>query len=151
MYLYFRSTYIRSCYISKSCSTIGTTKTCSFPSLFHCSQSLKCISKHRLSDGSNDCYYGEDESFSACQINDSKRFICSSEPNKCLSIVALENRKTDCLDGEDELTYDERNAFQGLIPFGFICNCYYDFLSMKNLVALEKTVHSMNMNVTMNI
>ncbi|CAF4311744.1 unnamed protein product, partial [Adineta steineri] len=121
------------------CSTIGTTKTCSSPSLFHCSQSLKCISKHRLSDGSNDCYYGEDESFSACQLNDSNRFICSSEPNKCLSIIALENGKTDCLDGEDELTYDERNAFQGLIPFGLICNGIYDFLSMKNLSEIDET------------
>ncbi|CAF1466490.1 unnamed protein product [Adineta steineri] len=159
------------------CSTIRTTKIYSYPSLFHCLQSLKCISKHRLSDGSNDCYYGEDESFSACQLNDSKRFICPSESNKCLSIVTLENRKTDCLNGEDELTYDERNAFQGLIPFGFIYNGIYDFSSMKhivigghviihmfdaiilgivlmvmmNLIILEKTVHSMNTNVTMNI
>ncbi|CAF1540648.1 unnamed protein product [Adineta steineri] len=121
------------------CSTIGTTKTCSSPSFFHCSQSLKCISKHRLSDSSNDCYYGEDESFSACQLNDSKRFICPSEPNKCLSIVALENRINECLDGEDELTSDERNAFQGLIPFGVICNGIYDFLSMKNLSEIDET------------
>ncbi|CAF1060006.1 unnamed protein product [Adineta steineri] len=97
------------------CSTIGTTKTCSSPSLFHY------------------------ESFSACQLNDSKRFICSSEPNKCLSIVSLENGKTDCLDGEDELTSDERNAFQGLIPFVLICNGIYDFLSVKNLSEIDET------------
>ncbi|CAF1439824.1 unnamed protein product [Adineta steineri] len=77
------------------CSTIGTIKTYSYPSLFHCSQSLKCISKHRLSDSSNDCNYGEDESFSVCQLNDSNRFVCSSKPNKCLSIVALENKIND--------------------------------------------------------
>ncbi|CAF1125379.1 unnamed protein product [Adineta steineri] len=80
-----------------------------------------------------------DESFSACQLNDSKRFICSSEPNKCLSIGALENGKTDCLDGEDELTSDERNAFHGLIPFGLICNGIYDFLSVKYLSDIDET------------
>ncbi|CAF0835016.1 unnamed protein product [Rotaria sordida] len=65
------------------CSTIGTEKTCSDPSLFHSSSSLKCISKDRLIDGYNDCYYNEDELFSACQLNGSTRFICPSNRNQC--------------------------------------------------------------------
>ena len=82
--------------VIQRCLKIGSDKTCSHPSLFHCSLSSKCISKHRLVDGWDDCYFGEDESYPACQLNDSTRFICQSESNKCLSIVALENDRKDC-------------------------------------------------------
>jgi hypothetical protein len=37
--------------IIQRCLTIGTELSCSHSSLFHCSQSLKCISYHRLVDG----------------------------------------------------------------------------------------------------
>ncbi|CAF1489552.1 unnamed protein product, partial [Didymodactylos carnosus] len=117
----------------RRCSTSGTDQNCSHPSLFHCPLSLKCISKHRLVDGWNDCYFGEDELFSACQLNDSWRFICESEPNKCLSMIALGNGDKNCRNGEDELTKNQRNILKGNIPFGFFCDGTNDLLWMNML------------------
>ncbi|CAF2505877.1 unnamed protein product [Rotaria sp. Silwood2] len=104
------------------CLTMGTDQACSHPSLFHCSRSSKCISKHRLNDGENDCYFAEDELYSACQLNDSWRFTCESETNKCLSIIAVENGKQDCCNGEDEWNEYQHQLFKGNIPFGLFCN-----------------------------
>ena len=56
--------------VVRRCLTIGTELSCSNSSLFHCSLSSKCISYHRLVDGFQDFYYGEDESYLACQLND---------------------------------------------------------------------------------
>ncbi|CAF4061147.1 unnamed protein product [Adineta steineri] len=54
--------------LGQRCLTIGTDQVCSHSSLFHCSRSLKCISKHRLVDGYiaiengiKDCEHGDDE------------------------------------------------------------------------------------------
>ncbi|CAF4675885.1 unnamed protein product, partial [Rotaria sp. Silwood2] len=83
---------------------------------------MKCISKHRLLDGISDCYFGEDESFPTCQLNDSQRFICESERNKCLSPIALNNGNNDCKGKEDEITENELNILKGNIPFGLLCD-----------------------------
>ncbi|UJR16799.1 hypothetical protein I4U23_003698 [Adineta vaga] len=104
------------------CVTTGIERTCSHSSLFHCSISLKCISKHRLVDGISDCYYNEDELFDSCQLNDSQRFICSSEPNKCLAPIALYNRKYECQGKEDEMDEIQRNILKGYVPIGLICD-----------------------------
>ncbi|CAF2930436.1 unnamed protein product [Rotaria sp. Silwood2] len=104
------------------CSTTGVEQSCPHPSLFHCPLSLKCISKHRLLDGISDCYFGEDEAFDSCHLNDSRRFICESEPNKCLSPILLQNGNKDCKSGEDELTENQRNMLKGAVPFGLLCN-----------------------------
>lgn len=106
----------------RQCSNIGTAKECSHPSLFHCSRSMKCISKHRLNDGENDCYYLEDELYPGCQLNDSWRFTCESETNKCLSMIAVEDGKKDCHQGEDEWNKYQRELSQGQIPIGVFCN-----------------------------
>ncbi|CAF4856384.1 unnamed protein product, partial [Rotaria sp. Silwood1] len=105
------------------CTTTGVDQSCSHPSLFHCSLSSKCISKHRLLDGISDCYYGEDEAdVHACHLNDSQRFICESESNKCLSLILVQNGNKDCKDGEDEMTENQRNMLKGIVPFSLICN-----------------------------
>ncbi|CAF1198072.1 unnamed protein product, partial [Didymodactylos carnosus] len=123
----------------RRCSTIGTDQNCLHSSLFHCPLSLKCISKHRLVDGWNDCYYGEDELFPACQLNDSWRFICESEPNKCLSMIALGNGDQNCRNGEDELTKNQRNILKGSIPFGLFCDGENDLLWMNMLNETDET------------
>ncbi|CAF2407172.1 unnamed protein product [Rotaria sp. Silwood2] len=104
------------------CSTIGADQVCSHSSLFHCPRSLKCISKHRLNDGENDCYFAEDEMYPACSLNDSWRFTCPSERNKCLSIIAIENEKQYCRNGEDEWNDYQREILKGNIPFGLFCD-----------------------------
>ncbi|UJR16981.1 hypothetical protein I4U23_003879 [Adineta vaga] len=104
------------------CTATGTEQTCSHSSLFYCPLSMKCISKHRLVDGNSDCYYNEDETFSTCQLNDSQRFSCKSEPNKCLSLIALHNGKAECKDKEDELSEVEQNILNGYVSIGLICD-----------------------------
>ena len=121
------------------CLTIGTDKNCSHPSLFHCLLSSKCISKHRLVDGTKDCYYAEDESFAACQLNDSWRFSCQSESNKCLSIVAMRNGKDDCPNGEDEWTEEERNIRNEKVSFGYLCDSKNDWLPIDGLNETDET------------
>ncbi|CAF3969175.1 unnamed protein product [Rotaria sp. Silwood2] len=85
------------------CLTIGREDFCSDSSLFYCSQSMKCISYHRLVDGMRDCFFGEDESYDACSLNDSSRFVCQYDRSTCLAFIAFSNGVIDCVDAEDEL------------------------------------------------
>ncbi|CAF4800414.1 unnamed protein product, partial [Rotaria sp. Silwood2] len=80
----------------RECSTTGNEMSCANSSYFHCNQSLKCISYHRVGDGFRDCYYNEDELFLTCHLNASNRFNCTSDPTKCLLPVALGNGLYDC-------------------------------------------------------
>jgi hypothetical protein len=114
MALYFKD-------IIKRCLTVGTQLSCPHSSLFHCPQSLKCISYHRLVDGFIDCYYGEDEFYPACQLNDSSRFKCSLNSSICLSKVAVGNVSPDCPKGDDEMTSIDRFRSQQP-PFSYFCN-----------------------------
>ncbi|CAF4247016.1 unnamed protein product [Rotaria sp. Silwood2] len=104
------------------CTTTGIEESCSHRSLFHCPVSMKCISKHRLLDGISDCYFGEDESFPTCQLNDSQGFICESERNKCLSPIALNNGNNDCKGKEDEIIENGLTILKENIPFGLLCD-----------------------------
>ncbi|CAF1423553.1 unnamed protein product [Adineta ricciae] len=104
------------------CSTTANEQTCSHSSLFYCPLSKKCISKHRLIDGISDCYFNEDETYSACRFNDTQRFICTSEPNKCLSPIALFNGRKECRAGEDELNEHQRDVLNGYVPVSLVCD-----------------------------
>ncbi len=106
--------------IYKQCLTIGNEMSCENSSYFYCNKSLKCISYDRVGDGFTDCYYDEDEAFSACQFNDTKRFKCKSDPTKCLMHVAIGNKKTECPQGEDEREESIYNI-KLPIPFPSIC------------------------------
>ncbi|CAF4357142.1 unnamed protein product, partial [Didymodactylos carnosus] len=90
-------------------------------------------------DGWIDCYFGEDESFPACQLNDSRRFICESDPNKCLSMVAIGDGFHNCRDKEDELTESQRNILKGEVPFGNLCNDVADSLTMTESTETDET------------
>ncbi|CAF0776099.1 unnamed protein product [Adineta steineri] len=125
--------------LGQRCLTIGTDQTCSHSSLFHCSRSLKCISKHRLVDGYNDCYFKEDELFPACQLNDSKRFICTSNPEKCLSLVAIENGIKDCEYGDDEWSENRRDIRSNTVPFAIFCDGETDLLLKDTLNHTDET------------
>ncbi|CAF4262485.1 unnamed protein product [Rotaria socialis] len=93
---------------------------CSDQSLFHCSGTLKCISKHRLVDGIIDCPDGSDETYElSCDLNDPFRFKCISE-NKCISPVLVRNIIVDCVGGEDERnTYTIRIEAYNKIDLSF--------------------------------
>ncbi|CAF0959925.1 unnamed protein product [Adineta steineri] len=70
-------------------------------SLFYCKKSDKYISKHRLIDGIQDCFNGEDESYNdSCSLNDTQRFNCTSE-TKCLSPVGIGLDQPHCKNEED--------------------------------------------------
>ncbi|CAF4338770.1 unnamed protein product, partial [Rotaria sp. Silwood2] len=102
------------------CSTIGNEMSCTNSSYFHCNQSLKCISYHRVGDGFKDCFYNEDESFPTCHLNVSNRFNCTSDPAKCLLPVAIGNARLDCPQGEDEENENIYGILQR-ISFSSIC------------------------------
>ncbi|CAF3742556.1 unnamed protein product [Adineta steineri] len=125
--------------LGQRCLTIGTDKTCSHSSLFHCSNSSKCISKHRLVDGYNDCYFKEDELFPSCQLNDSKRFTCASNPEKCLSLVAIENGIKDCELGDDEWPEDRRDIRRNPVSFAIFCDGEKDLFSMDTFNNTDET------------
>ncbi|CAF2087466.1 unnamed protein product [Rotaria magnacalcarata] len=105
----------------RKCLKTSVEKSCINASYFHCNESLKCIPYHRVGDGVADCFYFEDEDFNACQLNDSNRFICTSDPNKCLSLVVAGNGMDDCPSGEDEV-YTYTFDLVKLVPFPVICN-----------------------------
>ncbi|CAF2850740.1 unnamed protein product [Rotaria sp. Silwood2] len=107
--------------VSQLCWKTGIEKSCTNSSYFHCNQSLKCIPYLRVGDGIDDCFHSEDESFNACHLNDSNRFICESDPNKCLLPVAVGNGHPDCPLEEDEL-YAYTSSLVKLVPFSSLCN-----------------------------
>jgi hypothetical protein len=111
--------------LSSECLKKEDEKSCINSSYFHCSQSFKCIPYHRVNNGTKDCFYRDDELFNACQLNDSNRYRCIDQLNKCLMPVAVGNALYNCLHGEDETFLYDWNSMH-LMPFGQICNFWYD-------------------------
>jgi hypothetical protein len=107
--------------LAQRCLTVGTDLSCSNSSLFHCPNSSKCISYHPLVDGFDDCYYKEDETFFACQLNHSQRFVCESDSNKYLSPIAIGNLVNDCPDEEHEMSFSEL-IYAKQPPFSRFCD-----------------------------
>ena len=107
--------------ISGKCWGRGVEKSCANASYFHCNQSSKCISFHRVSDGIQDCYFNEDEEFDACQLNDSRRFVCSSDSTLCLQPVAIGDGTGNCPSDEDELNIYTQDLMK-IIPFSVLCD-----------------------------
>ncbi|CAF0843443.1 unnamed protein product [Adineta ricciae] len=96
-------------------------------SLFYCERSDKYISKYRLIDGYNDCFYNEDENyFDSCLLNQSQRFNCTSE-NKCLSPIGIGLDFPRCQNGEDE---ERINDIQSI--FSKLCSTFVPLLEEDN-------------------
>ncbi|CAF1170427.1 unnamed protein product [Rotaria sordida] len=97
----------------------GNETHCFDRSLFHCPNTTKCISKHRLLDGIADCLNGSDETYTqSCHLNHPYRFRCPSE-NKCLSPVLMRDSKEHCRHGEDE-----RYSYKQKLPYQNLCDGY---------------------------
>ena len=106
---------------------LGNQTDCFYPSLFHCPNTSKCISRHRLVDGFSDCPDGSDEKYSSsCELNDPFRFECARE-KKCLSPTMVRNGVSDCPDEEDEV-YSDMNP----PPFQDFCDGFVEFPHMIN-------------------
>ena len=94
--------FFRGCLITER-----STYNCSSSTMYQCINSTKCISKHRLLDGIEDCPFGDDETYNqSCSLNDIRqRFRCREESQeKCLAELALKNHRIECTYGEDEYT-----------------------------------------------
>lgn len=108
------------------CSSIINSMHCSqeTTSLFPCSNSKTCISKHRLVDAIRDCPRNEDEIYeNSCALNDKDRFKCAAD-GRCLSPILVNDAAFDCRDYTDEekkydLEYKRRISFQTLCD-GFV-------------------------------
>ena len=105
----------------KRCLTSGQELSCTDSSKFHCNQSMKCISFHRVRDGVDDCFDREDELFPTCSLNDTNRFPCVLPWDKCFSPVAIGNGFYDCNDGTDERIRSKED-FNKTQSYATICN-----------------------------
>jgi hypothetical protein len=84
-----------------------------YPPLYHCKNSKKLISTHRLVDGISDCFENDDELYNtSCALNDTYRRLCPKE-NKCLSPLLTQSS---CF------MYDTSRERHLSIPFQMICN-----------------------------
>ena len=104
-------------------------------SLFHCPTSSKCISRHRVQDGSIDCFTGEDETFDDICDELQHRFRCDID-HRCLPRRFLMDFEKQCTDGSDEAlgfhcikSHSEncdilagRHDTSKEIAFGTVCN-----------------------------
>jgi hypothetical protein len=73
--------------------------------LYACANSSKIISQDRLLDYSQDCLYGDDESYAeSCSLNNSKhRFKCKvKNQTVCLARILIHDIWSHCDDGSDE-------------------------------------------------
>ena len=111
---------------TRHCLHKGLEESCPNGSYFHCSQSLKCIPWHHVRNGHGDCFYFEDEHVDTCQMNNSKRFACYSDPTMCLEAVTVGDGMEECPSGEDEL-YIYTEDLLKIIPFSVLCNRYENY------------------------
>lgn len=104
------------------CLKIGISH-CSDLMHYRCTHSSKCISKHRLVDGSQECIGNDDEIFNqTCSLNETFRFRCSDEPNKCISSILISDGTQDCIFSEDEDIFIFENR-QSMVDISFPITC----------------------------
>ncbi|CAF1277967.1 unnamed protein product [Didymodactylos carnosus] len=95
----------KACSLPKLNTTTSiTSSVCAHPSLFHCNNTTKCISKHRLLDNSIDCYQSSDEQqqIDTCTYKLSNRFQCTTSTTQCIPRRMLRDGGYDCQDASDE-------------------------------------------------
>jgi len=103
--------YFRSCLNTRNNFLNDITKYENSTSLYHCQNSSKLISKHRIIDENIDCCQNDDENYQmSCLINRKHRVKCS-DGNKCLSSL---HTIDDCSSNE--------NRIENKIPFHIVCD-----------------------------
>ena len=104
--------------------TLNEIHSCNHSTMYQCSNSSKCISKHRLMDGIQDCPFNDDETYNnSCSLSDAQyRVRCSANGKiKCFAPFTFLNSKSDCEYGEDERTA-EQLLIETHIYFQTICD-----------------------------
>ncbi|CAF3449537.1 unnamed protein product, partial [Rotaria sp. Silwood2] len=116
--------FLTHCFLtsSQSCSNNVTTH--------RCANSSKCISKHRLLDGVQDCLENDDESFTdSCSLNHTDRHRCIDTEKKCISPFVLHDGQFDCPAGEDEFKSLSRIVTsQTQISFFTLCDGFQELI-----------------------
>ena len=113
------------------CSSLQSSDNCetNATSLFKCPKSTKCISKHRLVDGIQDCPGNEDERYNnSCNLGSKYRFQCLVD-GRCLAPTLVRNERTDCGDNSDERD-DNYFQRQQRVSFHKLCNGFIDTISV---------------------
>ncbi|UJR12738.1 hypothetical protein I4U23_016912 [Adineta vaga] len=86
----------------RSCSLLPQDSQINQCSLFQCDDQSKCLSYHRLSDGTSDCANEEDERhLNTCSFNLPYRFKCDNG-TRCLLRPLLLDKISQCFDKTDE-------------------------------------------------
>ncbi|CAF0995427.1 unnamed protein product [Rotaria sp. Silwood1] len=119
------------------CNTVvhsGSTD-CNNLNMYRCVNSSKCISKHRLCDGMNDCDYKDDEQCSS--VNDScskyelkNLFKCTTR-DLCIHWTSIENGWCDCGYNEYGFCEDEElniHYIKKHISFPIICDGFTELI-----------------------
>ncbi|CAF1579276.1 unnamed protein product, partial [Didymodactylos carnosus] len=72
--------------------------------LYQCNNSNRFVSEYRINDGTNDCYFNDDEKVNdTCQLNLTFSFQCKTSSTQCIDSKKLFDKRTDCIDRSDEL------------------------------------------------
>jgi hypothetical protein len=131
-------TYIRFLYEELyQCNTIphNNFAVCNSPTMYQCINSSKCISKHRLCDGMDDCDYKDDEQCalnnSICSVSGSEIFFKCTTSNICISLKRVGNGLCDCGINEYGLCDDEivnLDYIKKHISFPTICDGFTELI-----------------------
>ena len=93
-------------------------------SLYTCDETMKCIWKHRLLDGIEDCLLKDDEEFlDSCALNQSNFRLACNE--KCYSPLTIRDHVEHCSQKQDEQSPYINNV-QNEIIFQTICDRYVE-------------------------
>ena len=105
---------------------------CSLSTMYQCINSTKCISKHRLLDGIEQCPFGDDETYSqSCSLSDIRqRYRCKDEiDKKCVTFLATQRSLEGCGDHRD--AYENAAVFaKTSISFQMLCDGFTHLLPM---------------------
>jgi len=100
--------------------------------VYSCINSSKVISQHRLNDKIEDCFYGDDESYTeSCSLNNSQhRFKCmdKNQNTVCLSHIVMGNLHDDCMDRLDEIDLNGQQSSKIRISFETMCDGFTELL-----------------------
>jgi hypothetical protein len=133
-------TYIRFLYAQLyQCNTIlhHNFAVCNSSTMYRCINSSKCISKHRLCDGMNDCDYKDDEQCvfnnGICSVSRSETFFKCTTNNICISLKRVGNGLCDCGLNEYGLCDDEivnLDYIKKHISFPTICDGFTELIPL---------------------
>ena len=99
---------------------------------FLCENSYKCISKHRLRNGYEDCKQSEDEDTNQqCYMTKQNRFICDEQSPTCLTTYFFRGLLEKCEQGSDRYVKQlkiDLSQYTCTTPNSFECNLLKNYM-----------------------